>query len=405
MQEPDVKTILIRNFQSLDNYGTGMMGLITFARMVRELGQPLCFRSDFAPDTDLAEIQAELGLGPDMALLERGAAGRGGGIAGAATGCALALVLGGDSISEYYRPKLWRTMLGFQRWALSVPVVLLGQTIGPFDRPANRLAAGTLLRSTRIVARDRWTTDYLRGEFGLGPRLTQGTDLAFADLPLQHRADIEAEVLARFGLARDGYVTLVISALQKSGYYTSDRALYLKRWGEIVAGLAALPELEGKRIVLLAHTFSQTFGDEATLVRELFASLPEALKARVVAIPDRILQTRARFVLGNGLLTVTGRMHAAVSTFQMGKPAVSLSYSKKYAGVIGTMLGRGDLILEANAPALWEEGAIVGLTLDKVREALARHDALCAEIRTAVSAQKATLDGVFADLAALVTAR
>lgn len=396
-----MKTVLIRNFQALDNYGTGMMGLVTVARLAEALDQPVRFLCDFNGQSVAAEVESELGLPADRVRVERSPGGTGGGIGGAANGCDLAIVLGGDSISEYYRPKLWRTMLGYRRWALATPVVLLGQTIGPFDRPANRLAARTLLPATRIVTRDRWTTDYLSREFGLSGSITQGTDLAFADLPLQHRADIESEVLGRYGLAPNGHVTLVISALQKSGYYTSDRALYLRRWAEIVAGLAALPALADRRIVLLAHTFSQTFGDEASLVRELFAQLPEALKARVVPIPDRILQTRARFVLGNGLLTITGRMHAAVSTFQMGKPAVSLSYSKKYAGVIGTMLGRGDLILEANDPALWEDGRIVGLTLERVTDALARHPALCTEIRAAVSAQKTVLDEVFEMLARL----
>jgi putative NIF3 family GTP cyclohydrolase 1 type 2 len=42
------------------------------------------------------------------------------------------------------------------------------------------------------------------------------------------------------------------------------------------------------------------------------------------------------------------------------------------------------------------------LTLPVVREALARHQPLCAEIRTSVAVQKATLDGMFRELAGLV---
>lgn len=40
-------------------------------------------------------------------------------------------------------------------------------------------------------------------------------------------------------------------------------------------------------------------------------------------------------------------MHAAVSTFQMGKPAICLSYSPKYKGVISDGLNLSELVIEA----------------------------------------------------------
>jgi hypothetical protein len=135
--------------------------------------------------------------------------------------------------------------------------------------------------------------------------------------------------------------------MQGAGYYTPDRGLYLQRWKETVEGLLDLPQMAGRRICLLAHTYG-IYGDESRNVVDVFSLLSEEARQRVVPVPDRILPTRARFILGNGLFTISGRMHPAVSTFQMGKPAIALAYSKKYNGVIGTMIGRGDLILDAN---------------------------------------------------------
>jgi colanic acid/amylovoran biosynthesis protein len=325
---------------------------------------------------------------------------------GDAAGADMAIMLGGDDISEYYRPNIWRVLLPMWGWTRHMPVVLLGQTIGPFNLRANRLFARFLFPSFRIIPRDLWTTQYLGDEFALDDCLTQGSDLAYADLPLQHRSDIRDEVLARFGLEPDGYATVVISAMQKSGYYTPDRDMYLKRWVEIVEGLLDLPEMAGRKVCLLAHTFSNLYGEESDYIAELMRILPEGRRARVVPVTERVLQTRARFILGNGLMTLTGRMHPAVSTFQMGKPAITHAYSAKYEGVIGTMLGRSDLILDANDPALWADGRIVGMTLAKAAETLGRHEALCSDIRARIAEQKRHVDAAMTVVAdALIAQR
>jgi colanic acid/amylovoran biosynthesis protein len=81
-------------------------------------------------------------------------------------------------------------------------------------------------------------------------------------------------------------------------------------------------------------------------------------------------------------------MHGAISTFQMGQPAVALSYSVKFRGVIGDSLGRGDLILEAADRTLWEDGALVSRVMERVEYLLANRPRLQAEIAAAVARQK-----------------
>lgn len=408
---------MISGFPSLNNYGTGMMGLVTIDQILRRMGRHVRFLCDFDDATDIGEVMAELGRTPDEVTLvrhrpagspSRSLAGRLRWLAGPgdATGADMVVVLGGDDISEYYRPNVWRILLPMWAWTRHMPVVLLGQTIGPFDRPGNRLFARYLFPSFRIIPRDLWTTGYLRGEFGLDACLTQGSDLAYADLPQQHRTDIRDEVLARYGLAPENYATVVLSGMQKSGYYTPDRDMYLARWKEIVEGLLDLPAMAGRKVCLLAHTFSTLYGEESDYIADLMRILPEDRRARVVPVMERVLQTRARFILGGGLMTLTGRMHPAVSTFQMGKPAITHAYSKKYEGVIGTMLGRSDLILGANDPALWASGEIVTVTLAKAAETLGRHAALCADIARKIAVQKQHVDAAMTVVAdALIAQR
>ncbi|WP_439546931.1 polysaccharide pyruvyl transferase family protein [Sandarakinorhabdus sp.] len=412
--------IQLRGLPSLDNYGTAMMGLVTIAGLAKRIPGPVQFDVVLHKETDIAEILRETGIdnGPDSGRvrIERANIAKRPRLATPA-GLLLRLreligskakrdfdllvVLGGDDISEYYRPNIWRYIALYWVRARSAPVALLAQTIGPFALLPNRLAARFLMPALRIVPRDRWTTRYLADEFGLKRNVVQGSDLAYADLPLQHDTAIAAETLTRYGLEADTYATVVVSGMQKDGYYTRDAAAYYQRWSEIVQALLALPAMAGKRICLLAHTFG-IYGDEGVNIARVLDLLPPEARARVVPVTDRILATRARFVLGGGLFTVTGRMHPAVSTFQMGKPAITLAYSKKYEGVIGTMLGRSDLIIDANHPELWAGRAIVDLVADKAADALARHDALCAEIRAAIAEQKVMVAASLDDLAALV---
>lgn len=411
-----MKRIQIRGLRSIDNYGTAMMGLVTIEGLSRLVPGKVDFLCDFDATTDIGEIENELQLDKGRIRLARyepparlpattfaGFSARLRRLLGdsSAADCDMLVMLGGDDVSEYYRPDIWRLVWQFWRRARTMPVVLLAQTIGPFNLPRNRLAAKYLMPALTIIARDKWTKAYLTSEFGLGKSVIQGSDLAYANLPLQGRADIEAETLARYGLEPESYATIVVSGMQAGGYYTKDRAVYLERWRQIAEAILALPAMQGRRLCLLAHTFG-LYGDEGKNVAELHALLSPEAQARTNVVSDRILATRARFVLGNGLFTVTGRMHPAVSTFQMGKPAITLAYSKKYEGVIGTMIGRSDLIIDANIPELWSSGAIVDLVVEKARDTLARHPALCAEIRAAVAEQKGIVEGSLVKVAGLL---
>ena len=121
----------------------------------------------------------------------------------------------------------------------------------------------------------------------------------------------------------------------------------------------------------------------------------------MVVITDKIYQTRARFVLQGGLFTITGRMHAAVSTFQGGKPAISLSYSTKFRGVIGDSLDQQPLVIEADHDALWHSGEIVDRVCEKIDGLWSDYAGLCDRIRNRVKELQqqvsSTLDRIAAE--------
>lgn len=413
-----MKKILIKHFPNLNNYGTGMMGLVLLQYLVERFGDDLEITCDFSSDRVIPEVLEEL---PRNVRLNRFLP------AGKARMDAIKfglfkktyqlydavkadhlkefdgiVVLGGDDLSEYYG----KYSAAKEAFALScagkkTEIFLLGQTIGPFQRFLNRFFVKRLLKRAITMLRDPWTYSYLKDSLHVDDKnLRRGADLAFCDLPLQADRSVEEEILGHYHLERNGYVTIIVSALQREGYYCRDKAKYLDAWRALVERIASHHALEDKKICLLAHTFGG-YGDEAEYLEELYRLLSPEAKSRIVRIQDRILPTRARFVLGNGMFTITGRMHAGVSTFQMGKPAILLSYSKKYEGVFGQGLGREDLIIECNDDELWESGEIVTLISRKIDDVIDRYDTLTKEIKAGVaelsSSVRRVLDQCFCD--------
>ena len=100
----------------------------------------------------------------------------------------------------------------------------------------------------------------------------------------------------------------------------------------------------------------------------------------MIAIDDEMMPSEAREILGNGLFTITGRMHAAVSTLFMRKPAISLSYSIKYSGVIGDGLDLNNLVIECKDSKLWQEGKVSQMVEEKVEYVLNNYDDLVDKI-------------------------
>lgn len=395
------KKILIKHFPNLNNYGTGMMGLVTIQGLADRYGtENVEFYCDFDGYTDIELIKTELRGYISIHKWEDKTLKKIKKIKYANKLIRLiylfypfvyksfdkVIVLGGDDLSEYYS-KYWASFEIIHLWVNSffTRIILLGQTLGPFKNKLNRFAVKFLLPKIDIYARDPWCVEYLKNEFHLS--IKQSADLALLDLPNQNNSTIEKNVLSKYQLSPNDYFTIVVSGMQHEGYYCKEENTYLEKYKEIIENLLQIPELVGKKVVLLAHTFPP-YANEALLISKLLTIISLNIKNDIVLITENILQTRARFILGNGLFSITGRMHPAVSTFQMKKPAICHSYSSKYKGVIGDSIGRYDLVIESNNQYLWESSEIVDLTLNKVKYILDNFEFITDEIDYTIEKQK-----------------
>jgi colanic acid/amylovoran biosynthesis protein len=399
-----IKKVFIHHFHCMNNYGSAMMGLVALKELQKRYGEQTEFYCQCNGYTSFDDIKSELNKPINLSnhiapppftskykwirslqkrryLID----------ASEVEKYDEVIILGGDDLSEYYTTKIYRDLLKYWRWHKVTNVYLLGQSIGPFSKFKNRMVMKYFYRNIPIFVRDFWNKAYLKEQFNLDNNVYQGADLAFMDLPLQSNKSIESEMLNRYKLNPKKYITLVISGLQGK-YYTDNKQAYFDNYKIIIKNL--LNQFKEFKIVLLAHTFPP-HGNEATQINEFLKESQLDKNKRIVPVTEKINPTRARFILGKSFLTITGRMHAAISTLQMGTPAIALSYSAKYKGVIGMNLNRNDLIIESNDKNLWNQKQMPALVQDKVDYIVQNYERLSREISEKVKEQQELVEQNF----------
>lgn len=415
--------VLLVHFSSLHNYGTGMMGvnLLHHLRLRRpDLG---VFSSDFDCMGDMEALRCELGSGDegvvfkkkDYLALERRLKVSTKlrklsfvpGLrrlldvlpARLASRYRDVVFLGGDGLWEgYYKDGEVPLLEFFQEVEKHARLYLVGQTMAPFSNPRNveRLRA---LRNTVVYARDEAGWRYLTEEIGMSPeRVKRSSDLALLPLPRQGEEGLWEELAGRYGLEAGQYVTLVMSGM--ASYYTENVEDFERCWVVLIRRLLADQRLAGKKLCILVHVFAIFGGKpEREVARTVYGSLTEEERGRVVLVDEEVRPTRARLVLGNSLFVITSRMHASVSSYQMGVPAVVLTYGPKYRGLVGEGLGCGDLLVVADDSSKWTSGGIVDEVMEKADYVLECREALRSRIREAVAVEAGHVELALDDLA------
>ncbi len=265
--------------------------------------------------------------------------------------CEVFIVLGGDDFSPYYGYfQLFKNLLEIKFYSKKIPTVLLGQTIGPFFATVRPMIQW-FLKDCYISIRDEINFYYVKEALEL-KQVTLSGDLAFLNLPFQDNADKKNFIFTQYQLAENEYISVVPSGLTQA--YTHNEQKYIENYVEIINFLASYQEAKNLKIVLLAHVLQNDETDDRKIIQKIYSSLEGKVQKKVVRVLEPLLPYELRIILGNGLFTITGRMHSAISTFQMGKPAICLSYSIKYSGVIGKGLAMQGLIVECAGARYWE---------------------------------------------------
>lgn len=285
------------------------------------------------------------------------------------------IVLGGDDLSEVYMKAAMIQGLLYRHINNKCKVILAGQSLGPFSG-IYRFMAGFIFRKMILITRDDNSFYFSKNKLKL-KRIIQSSDLAFNDLPNQQQSE---KILEKFNLKMDEYIVLVPSGLVSK--YTSDHYAYIRVWQSLIDYLSSTAGF--KKIVLLAHVLKPESVNDATVINKIISSEQLSKKQNFIAITTPMQPAEARAILGGSKYVVTGRMHAAVSTFFKGKPAISLAYSEKYAGVIGKGLNLSSTIIDCRRFEWNNTSEVLSKIIDKINFLLVNNEDLKRNIKSSI---------------------
>jgi colanic acid/amylovoran biosynthesis protein len=284
------------------------------------------------------------------------------------------VVLGGDDFSEdygYIGPLL--ELLMFRAFVRSgIDVAMCGQTIGPFYSWRRPLFRHLLARVTEITARDPITYQYLCDEFKL-KNVSLGADLAFLPLAWE-KTDQEIRL-------NQPYFTIVPSELLWKYARDPRRSDYINFLTDLAVKL--LKKFSDCQLLILPHVLTADSDDDRLAGRDLYINLKRQgiARSQMVFLRGELLPCQARQLLRSSQFVITGRMHAAISSFACGVPALSLSYSRKYWGIIGEYLGMKELIIDVRDQSWSDIGEIALNRIDYIND---HYEEIAAGIRNTV---------------------
>lgn len=242
---------------------------------------------------------------------------------------------GGDSFADIYwakRLKLMFLLKGLTHLS-GTPLVVAPQTIGPFSKPVSRrLARATLKRSAIVATRDAMSTRAARDELGLDPgRIIEASDVALL-LPYDPPAPRAEGGPVKVGINVSGL-------LMRGGYTGKNEFGLTSEYPELLRDLIRhfQGHPEGCEVHLVPHVLPEHDGrtigeDDFVANRALAAEFPGIIEAPRFQSPSE-----AKTYIAGLDFFMGARMHACIAAFSSGVPVVPMAYSRKFAGLFGTL--------------------------------------------------------------------
>lgn len=237
----------------------------------------------------------------------------------------------GDSFADIYGPKRLARIFAMKYLVHLArrPLVIAPQTLGPFTKRLSTFLARQSIRMSAITAtRDRLST-LCAQELGVGGRVVEASDVALR-LPYT-----PPPARAPGGPVKVG---LNISGLLMGGGYTNKNEFGL--------------QLDYPALIrdLLRHFTSHPDGCEIHLVPHVITYWhkwveddyePSVALAKefpgVVVAPQFFSPSQAKSYIAGMDFFTGARMHACIAAFSSGVPVVPMAYSRKFAGLFGSL--------------------------------------------------------------------
>ncbi|HWR72522.1 MAG TPA: polysaccharide pyruvyl transferase family protein [Nitrospirota bacterium] len=278
----------------------------------------------------------------------------------------VAALSGGDSFSDIYGLGRFLYVALPQLFVLSMgkDLVLLPQTIGPFQTAiAKRIAAYIISRSRLVYSRDydgMEETRKLSGALGTPDKVRFCYDVGFVIDPVKP-AKIEIGDGPNEKQANAPLVGLNVSGLLYRGGYTGHNMFGLR-----VDYRALVDELieffikkKNSLVLLVPHVYGvgEASESDAAVCRKIYDAGRTVYPERLFMARGEHDQHEIKYIIGLCDFFVGSRMHACIAALSQNVPAVGIAYSRKFIGVLRTV-GAEALVAD---PRKHGKGEIVSL--------------------------------------------
>lgn len=255
-------------------------------------------------------------------------------------------IAGGDSFSDIYGlarlayvslPQILALLLG-------KPLVLMPQTLGPFQSRTSKIVARFIMKRAKAVfSRDRYGVTEMPKVLALNGAspIRFCYDVGFVLDPVKpERVVIEGADKELAEVARP-LVGLNISGLLYMGGYTRDNMFGLKVDYRLLMEKLIDRLISDKKatVLLVPHVFGE--GEKSESDSRACEIVYQQLKPRygdkLLLVKGRYNQNEIKHIIGQCDFFLGARMHACIAALSQHIPTVPIAYSRKFIGVMETV--------------------------------------------------------------------
>ena len=264
----------------------------------------------------------------------------------------------GDSFTDIYGWHRFYSVMAPKQIAVenSIPLILLPQTIGPFEtRRAERSARSVLQKATQVWTRDENSQAAALQVLGDHPAVENvrcGVDMAFlleprkpAKLPnrlakwlQEDRREAESPLT---GFNVSGLIYNRAAVAQRQFNLQTDYRETVRKF------LAWILSESDAKLLLVPHVLTPVGSPESDFAAatEIADMLRKRWSDRVEILPPEYSAAELKWIIGQTAWFCGTRMHSTIAALGSGVPAASLAYSMKTRGVFASC-GLEDSVFE-----------------------------------------------------------
>ena len=234
----------------------------------------------------------------------------------------VAAINGGDGLSDIYGEKLFKSRLSYSYLAIKrkIPLVILPQTIGPFEHEVNKKEVDDILSyASAVFVRDNMYVKEL-DRIGVKYELTK-------DLSAYMKSEAwDIEI-------KPGAIGINVSGLAYSNKFLN-LAGEFSAYPLLIYRIIKLFQHKGKIVYLIPHAYNYNIpeenNDDLVACKAAFEKLED--KTNVVLIDIDLKSPYVKYIISKMSFFCGTRMHANFAAIYTNVPVFGLAYSYKYAG-------------------------------------------------------------------------